>query len=64
MPTDPFVCQACGSQGFVLPAASERNLIGSLVVGLDPECEGCQTAALDAGAVFPPRFGQPPLGDL
>lgn len=33
------------------------------MVGLDPECEGCQAMAQEAGAMFPPRFGQFPLDD-
>ena len=27
------------------------------MVGLDPECEGCQAMAQEAGAMVPPRFG-------
>ena len=54
-------CEACGSQGSTLPVPPVKTPLGSLVVGLDPECEDCHTMARDAGVALPLRFGQPPL---
>jgi hypothetical protein len=57
----PFACDMCGSVGMSVPVPLAGS--GNLVIGLDPECEGCQTLAQDAGIVFPPRFGDVPIDD-
>lgn len=65
VPTEqPLNCETCGSQGQRLPVPSTASLVGNLVIGLDPNCSGCQELAQEAGVVFPPRFGNPPLDDM
>ena len=58
---NPFACEVCGSVGQALPKPSASTLTGNVVIGLDPECEACQALVRGAGAVFPPRFGTPPI---
>ena len=65
MPTEqPLNCETCGSEGKRLPRPSAASLVGNLVIGLDPSCLGCQALAQEAGVVFPPQFGSPPLDDM
>ena len=61
MPTEksPLACEVCGSVGAPLSGPSTESTAGSLVIGLDAECEGCQTLAQESGIVFFPRFDQP-----
>ena len=62
VPTEyPFACESCGSVGTPVPIASAG---GHVVIGLDPECDRCQSIARDAGKKFPPRFGVSPLTEL
>jgi len=60
----PLNCESCGSEGKRLSTPSTGNPVGNLVIGLDPDCFGCQALAQEAGIVFPPQFGTPPLDDL
>jgi hypothetical protein len=65
VPTEqPLNCETRGSEGKRLPVPSTERLVGNLVIGLDPSCPDCQALAHEAGVVFPPRFGSPPLDDI
>jgi len=61
----PFACEICGSVGTALPLPSVGGApaVGGarVVIGLDPECDGCQSIAQEAAVAFPPRFGPSPL---
>lgn len=57
----PFSCELCGSVGIPLPPPPAVSATGNLVIGLDPECAGCQSLAQDFGVVFPPHFGIAPF---
>jgi hypothetical protein len=64
MPIDnPFACASCGRNGVVLTSPSTGTTLGNVVIGLDPDCEGCRALADAAGTVFPPRFGGMPLDE-
>jgi hypothetical protein len=65
VPTEqPLNGPSCGSQGKRLPVPATASLVGNLVIGLDPSCPDCQALVHEAGVVFPPQFGSPPLDDL
>jgi hypothetical protein len=64
MPTDDaFACASCGRSGLLLTSPSAGTTLGNVVIGLDPECDGCQAVADTTGTVFPPRFGGMPLDE-